>query len=789
MGALWLTSTSAVCAMEAQLQFALPRLGPGDAALAIALRGGLSIGLSVVCKGLPVKVRGRMTARAALDHALSASDCQAVWVDAQTVRIDKRPALVTERALSPTISSPHTAIMSQIIVTASKRALSDFELPGSVSVETAAALAAVQARDTADLRLLASGVTVTNLGPGRDKVLLRGLSDGAFTGHTQSTVGLYWNETPVTYNAPDPDLRLLDVDSVEVLRGPQGTLYGGGALGGVVSVSPNAPDPSGVVGSLAVSGATTASGDPGGDVEAVVNAPLADGRAALRIVAYGEDDGGYIDLPRLTQANVNRTQESGARAALRLAPTAAWSVTVGDIYQRIYSNDTQYTTGPPAALQRDSLVRQPHDNDFEQVYLDTRGRGGWGDLRSVASFIHHEFDSRYDASTVLPEFGGTAGLGAYDDDTSIRLTSEELDYRAPRQGPLSLLAGVYGGYGDEHETTALGPLQAASLYNEDRTDRLIDLAVFSEASYALSPRLTLTLGLRLAYAERRTLSAVEQGVNRAPFSGTIGAREWSPKLAADYTLIRGVRLYGLASRGYRIGGFNTAGPIGTVFTSPGADQPNRRYLSDALWNFEAGLKAEGWRGRFEARTAIYYDVWSRLQADQFLPSGLPYVANVGDADIAGWEWEASVRPLRPLLFGIGALFTAPDLRRADPNFALGRSDFTLPGVARRSINGRIGYERPLSRDRTLEFNAVASYVGHSYLFFGPQGSAEMGRYLDARVQADVRTLKWKLGLEVANPANNRGDTFAFGNPFTLATEAQTTPLRPRTIRLTLARGF
>ena len=90
------------------------------------------------------------------------------------------------------------------MVTASKRALSDFDLPGSVSVVPASSLSAVRARDTSDLSLLASGVTVTNLGPGRDKVLLRGLSDGAFTGHTQSTVGLYWNQTPVTYKRARP---------------------------------------------------------------------------------------------------------------------------------------------------------------------------------------------------------------------------------------------------------------------------------------------------------------------------------------------------------------------------------------------------------------------------------------------------------------------------------------------------------------------------------------------------------------------------------------------------------
>ncbi len=675
-------------------------------------------------------------------------------------------------------------------MTASKRGLNVFDLPGSVSVVQGSALAAVRARDTADLRLLASGMTVTNLGPGRDKVLLRGLSDGAFTGHTQSTVGLYWNQTPTTYNAPDPDLRLVDVQSVEVLRGPQGTLYGAGAIGGVVSVTPAAPDPSRLSGSLSASGATTAGGDPSAGTEAMFNLPLAGGKAALRLVAYGEEDGGYIDLPRLDVQNADHTQETGVRAALRADLSATWTATLGDVYQDIYSDDTQYTTVNPQSLTRDTLVREPHDNDFEQAYLDVKGRGGWGDLHSVASFINHEFDSRYDASDAAAQFGGGPGAAVFDDDTLIRLSSEELDYRAPLHGPASLLVGAYGGYGDEHETTRLGaPGGGSMLYGEDRSDRMIDLALFGEGNYALTSRLTVTLGLRLAFAERHTLSRVTEGDAETPFGGRYTTREWSPKLALDYALDRGVRLYALASKGYRVGGFNTAGPLSTAFTPQGGAEPNRTYLPDELWNYETGVKVQGWRGRLQARTALYYDVWDRLQADQLLPSGLSYVANVGTAHVKGWEWEASVRPLRPLTFEIGALFTAPDLRKVDPSFPAGRSDFTLPGVARRSVNGRISYDIPLGGERTLELDAAALYVGHSYLFFGPQGSSEMGHYLDARFQAVFQTPVYSIGLVVSNPANNRGDTFAFGNPFSLGAGAQATPLRPRTVRLAVSRGF
>ena len=444
LGALcWLSSASTLWAAGARLSFDLPPRPPAQAALAVGLRAGITIGVAVPCKGAAVAIRGRMDARSAIELALVGSDCRAAWIDGQTVRIERRPRpSKVVPAKPPPLVLPPTSL-AEVVVTASKRGLDLFDLPGSVSVVQAQALSAVRVRDTADLRLLASGMTVTNLGPGRDKVLLRGLSDGAFTGHTQSTVGLYWNQTPTTYNAPDPDLRLVDVQSVEVLRGPQGTLYGAGAIGGVVSVTPVAPDLSRVKGFVSTTGATTASGDPSAGAEAMFNLPLAGDKAALRLVAYGEEDGGYIDLPRLGVQNADHTQETGVRAAFRAEPNADWSVTLGDIYQDIYSDDTQYTTGDPEGLERDTLVREPHDNDFEQAYLDIRGRGGWGELHSIGSFIDHEFDSRYDATDAAAEFGGAAVPTAFDDDTLIRLTSEELDYRAPLQGPASLLVVVY----------------------------------------------------------------------------------------------------------------------------------------------------------------------------------------------------------------------------------------------------------------------------------------------------------------------------------------------------------
>ena len=776
-------------AAAALVRFSIQTQPPTRAALAAGSTAGLTVGVSAICHGPAVALVGEFEPHAALDRILARSDCRAVWLDGSTVKIERRPASAAQRPALPEAAEP-PANVSEVIVTASKRGLSGATLPGSASLVSSEALGAIDGRETSDLRLLASGVTVTNLGPGRDKVLLRGLSDGAFTGRTQSTVGSYWQGAPTTYNAPDPDLRLVDVHDVEVLRGPQGTLYGGGALGGVINVVPNAPDPAHAGGLIALRGADTASASPSGSAEVVANLPFMDGAGALRLVGYGDSRGGWIDLPLQGVQHANHTQQSGARAALLLTPIANWTLTLANTYQDISSDDTQYTTGDSKALTRDTLVREPHDNDFEQVSADLKGRGDWGELRSLTAYTHHFYSSRYDASTALPDFGAPAGLGVYDDGTLIRLTSQEIDYRAPFHGPLSVLVGSYGSYGDEHEVTSLGALNAVSLYGEDRTDRLTDLALFGEASYALTPQLTLTGGLRLSYSERRTLSGIVQGSQTAEFAGRSVAREASPKIALEQRFSPRLRAYALVSRGYRIGGFNTAGPLGqTMFTPQGGAEPNRTYAPDDLWNYEVGLKGEAWRGRLEARSAIYYDIWRHLQADQFLSSGLPYVANVGTAHVEGWEWELGVRPLKPLLINVGALFSVPELRQADPSFSQGKSDFTLPGVPRRTVNGQVTYDMPVGSNRLLELSAALVYVGHAYLFFGPQGSSETGHYIDARLQSTLHLRRLDLSLLVSNPANNRADTFAFGNPFTLMGPAQHTPLRPRTLEVRAQRAF
>ncbi len=186
-----------------------------------------------------------------------------------------------------------------------------------------------------------TAIASTYLGAGRNKLFIRGIADSSFTGPTQATVGQYFGDLRLSYNAPDPDLRLADLAAVEVLEGPQGTLYGAGSLGGLIRLVPNAPDPTRFAGSAMLGGSATTNGAPGAGCAGGAQPPLIADRLAIRLVADSASEGGYIDKPLLGRTDVNRTRIAGGRAAVKADLGGGWSVEAVGIGQRIRGADSQ----------------------------------------------------------------------------------------------------------------------------------------------------------------------------------------------------------------------------------------------------------------------------------------------------------------------------------------------------------------------------------------------------------------------------------------------------------------
>lgn len=324
-----------------------------------ALQADLSLGGDLeACAGPAPAISGRMSPQAALDRILAHSGCGYVMPDPRTVLI--RKAAQPRPRHAAVIAPPTSLGLGEVVVTAQRYPNLPGRTPYAISVVSGSALTRETLTSLADLTGQVAGMTVTNLGPGRDKILLRGLSDGAFTGQAQSMVALYLDDVPITYSAPDPDLRLADIERVEVMRGPQGTLYGGGSLGGVLRIATRKPDLDRYQASMLAGRSYTQGSANGGDeLEAMVNIPLAPGRVALRAVAYSDHQDGYITNSTLRLKHVNGSQRDGLRASLRAALSPHWTANLGVTTQWINNDDTQYSLRRLGPYLRDNTVREP----------------------------------------------------------------------------------------------------------------------------------------------------------------------------------------------------------------------------------------------------------------------------------------------------------------------------------------------------------------------------------------------------------------------------------------------
>ncbi|WP_372785695.1 TonB-dependent receptor [Phenylobacterium sp.] len=822
MGLCLLTLASRAEAAEARRRFEIAPKPYAEALIDLAVQANVSLlGASGCGAGGRSGLSGEYSLSDALARILSGAPCSFRIVDAQTVRIT---------ALAPAAhaaaATPGAPLVTEVLVTARKRPERLDTLPAGVSVISGEQLFATGAVDTRGTAGQLVGVLMTNLGPGRDKLMMRGLSDGAFTGRARSTVSTYLNDGPINYNAPDPDLRLTDVERVETVRGPQGALYGSGALTGVYRIVTNKPDPERIAGGVQATAANTQGGSPSYDAEGYLNLPLVQNRAAVRLVAYYDEQGGYLDNVPLRLSNVDSTSRAGGRVALRFALGDRWTLDLAAAGQRLNSRDTQYTTlpasplaSPPAAStfraeqsfgdgdgganapSRVNQVREASRNDFARGAATLRGELGWADLTASTSYVQHDYSSLYDATNGdIQRFNSDATLGLYSEAARIRRLVQDIVITSTGAGEVDWLAGIYGSLSQERTPASLDILanQAVTpsllasrlssaltrVYNEERRDHLHELALYGEGTWRFAPGWTASAGARAFDSKLQVRSAIVGAPPTEPrevnesrtFSGV------SSKLSIQYEFADGPLVYGLFSEGFRPGGVNTTNFL-TVLPRRTTFEP------DKLENFEIGAKGRFLDRHLVLRVAGFFDLWSNIQSDQYRLSGLAYTANVGDAHIQGLEAEVAYEWPFGLAVQANALLSAPKFTRTNPDFAahLGSG---LPGAPRASGGLLVRYDRPLVGELSLRLVGQASIVGPARLTFDPTLSARTDTVIDADLLAEVVARRWSVGLFVTNPANAASNTFAYGNPFILVGQVrQVTPQRPRTIGVRLAANF
>jgi iron complex outermembrane recepter protein len=789
-------------AADARLRLSIPPRSYGDALIDLGVQANISIlGTSNCGLGGRTQLQGRYRLDEALGRLLSGAPCHYSIVDARTVRIiPKLPASASAPAREPVRS---TSLVAEVVVTATKRPAALNRLPAGVSAISRDQIEATRAIDVGQTVGQLAGVLTTNLGPGRDKLLIRGLSDGAFTGRTRSTVSTYLDDAPINYNAPDPDLRLVDVDRVEVVRGPQGALYGSGSLAGIYRIVTMKPDLQEPAFGGSASLAWTKGGDQSHELDGYASIPLAKDRAAIRLVVYRDVQGGYLDDVNLRIANVDQTTRDGGRVALRLQITDNWRLDALAATQHLRSNDTQYVTSPMAGAaqdarvplsapnQRSNRIREAHNNDFSYGGGTLQGDFDWGSISSSLTYVHHVYSSQFDASQAetLEQFDvNQEDLGVYEEATRSNMVVQDLVVRSSGAGPLDWLVGAYASKTIERSPSSLSILSAGPVvetaYTENRKDRLIEYALYGEVSYEFGGGWSGTLGGRVFETRVHTtadIDVIAQFLGPRSFDESRTFQGFSPKISLQKEFAGGDIVYALITEGYRPGGFNSSGffPI----------RPSRTTFSqDRLRNYEVGFKIRRVDGRLGLRAAAFYDDWANIQTDRYRGSGLPYTANVADARILGLEAELGYDWPFGLSLQLNGLLSDSRIRNPNPDFdAPVNGD--LPGVPKTSGGLLAIYERPLPRDLTLRLVAEASYVGRSTLSFDETLTQRMGHYVRARLSAEVASDHWRVTAFISNPFDDAGDTFAYGNPFSFGLVRQVTPQRPRTVGVRLAAAF
>lgn len=682
-----------------------------------------------------------------------------------------RPAVY---APPPAPPEPETEPLD-IIVTASKRDTLSQRFPGQWSRIDGDVFAPLGVAGAEAIEARSVGFSSTHLGAGRNKLFIRGIADSSFSGPTQSPVGQYFGDMRTGYSGPDPDLKLVDMQSVEILEGPQGTLYGSGALGGIVLLKPNASAFGEISGTAALGASVTWHGDPGYDASAVMNAPLGDS-VALRAVGYQALEGGYIDNPATGEHDINDVGITGGRATLSAELSPGWFVDLAGVGQRIEGDDSQYADEDGPGLSRSSLVDQPFSSDFALASLVVRKDSGPIRFRSTTGASWQDVDETFDASSG----GDIRQLGQR---SKARAVSNETRLWRPMSDGYGWLVGfssivhryeVSRNLSEQEQLTDLAGVE----------NRVRETTVFGEVGVELHPKIEAAVGARY------TVSALSgSGEHLSPLA-TIKLEAEDPrrkerKLLPSAALlarpIDGLTLYARYQQGFRPGGLSIASD--TV----------RLYRNDRLGTAELGFRyGRPNRDRIDLKGSATLSRWSDIQADFLDPSGLPVTDNIGDGRVWTVTVNGGFRLLPELRLEAGVAWNDGKITRPTDAFLslLGDANSTMaiPNIARVVARGAIDWRTDLGGDWALETNAYARYVGRSRLGVGPHLGQEQGEYVDSGLVMRFARERTAFSLTVTNLTDEVGNRFAFGAPIATGAD-QITPLRPRTARLGLELSF
>ena len=585
-----------------------------------------------------------------------------------------------------------------IIVTASKRGNETVQnTPSSIGVLTADQLESKNVVNFDDITRNVAGLNVINEGPGLNTIMIRGL-----VGAGESTVGLYYDNLPTSGSGESAaltsgrqtDLVVWDAARVEVLRGPQSTLYGSSALAGVVRIISNEADPTDFAGRMDLSAATIKEGSPSWSVKGMLNLPVGD-KAAVRLVGYQVHTGGFVDDVQHGIKNFNQADQTGFRLNTKVELGPDTTLTSQLYVQRLESAGAGFSQPWASSI---GGVAYPAVGEL-QSKLPTKGQfndttvlGGltlehdFGPavVTLTQAYQHRKNDAIKDNSGMGDFFRFLQSIDAFPDTATptdlafiqhqkLELWNTEARVATKFDGPFNLVAGVMYQTRDTEIENILqdvdrvsGDVIPASATNPiwfQRSARfkLDQFAAFGEATVKFSDRFSVLGGIRYFTAKRRDVLTpivpfLRLGTAGTPDTLTSKENKAIFKFEADYKPTDNVMLYASASQGYRVGGT----VLKVVPELPDA------YGPDYTWNFEAGAKTQWFDNHLTANIALYHINWYDTQiSGEFYNGAFEGILNCEGlcARSQGIEVDISARPMRGLDIGFsGTLFKAKWLK-------------------------------------------------------------------------------------------------------------------------------
>jgi iron complex outermembrane receptor protein len=630
-----------------------------------------------------------------------------------------------------------------------------------------------------DVSRTVASFTVQNLGPGQSQVAIRGASAGQIVRDqpgVKEQVGVYLDESVISLSLFTPDIDLFDMQRVEVLRGPQGTLYGSGSLSGTVRYITNQPDDEAFSSAVEAELNSIDNGGSGGHAKAYVNTPIGD-TAALRISAYYKDTPGWIGAHQPDGSiakDVNDGTTYGVRAAMRFE-AGNLIITPRVIFQKVETDGwnrqddfnilgNPFTTTRPAVNLGDheqyTQFEEPFTDEFMLLDLNLEYEFDSGMvLNSITSYTDRDILVVRDATALTASItGGSIGLSEeiytldapLDDYTKAKGWTQEIRLSG-ESGAINWVAGLFYSdfdrdYGQNllvsgfdaqfcdvpgcTEGSVIAPVDG--LFWSALSYDFKQLALFGEVSWAVNDNFDLSFGLRYYDFDESRVQSFD-GIFADPGTtfGDTSADGFAPRLLADWAINDNVSLNGQISKGFRLGGIND--PLNVPLCTPQDLETfggNENWDDESLWNYEVGLKTQFMEGRGVFNVAVFYQDIKDLQATVTAGScSSRVVFNVPKAHSNGVELELAIQQTERFDWALTASFIEAELDSTVTSVGSDGSATVVGGIKKGNRLATVpetqfaaaaNYVWPMSNAWEGYVNGIVQYMGSRYTQIGDQ---------------------------------------------------------------------